>query len=111
MSLRERSVQRVVQEARLRHRVVIVGSHQREALRDGAQPGRLRRRTDLRGEVRAVHDARELLEGTVVRTMLLCERLERAAVLAVVVRVARTRSVEADRAFARLHGGDFAWFD
>src|SRR5439155_9666375 len=104
-SLLERSIERVVEERGLRDRLLVIGTDQRKAARDGAQSGRLGSDVQL-VEVGPVHDARERAERGILRQPLLDQRLKRAAALLVAVRVRRSWRVEAGGALGQLQLGD-----
>src|SRR5213594_2803173 len=92
----ESSVQRVVEKQRPLDGVEIVARHEREALGDGEEAGRLRDGGESLLEVGAVHDARERAQRGVVRAVFLHQRFERAAAAVILVRIPGARSVEAD---------------
>src|SRR6266498_5938800 len=71
-------VERVVDRQRQLELAVVTEVQEVEALGDREQAARLRRRISIVGDVGAVHDPREQVDGWVVELVLLDEHLERA---------------------------------
>src|SRR5438093_5955316 len=107
----EGSVQRVVEKRRPLDGVEVVARHEREALGDGEEAGRLRNGGESFVEVGAVHDAGERAERRVVGAVFMHQRFERAAASGILVRIRGARSVEADRAGAALYLSHVTRFD
>src|SRR5206468_11118564 len=107
----EVGVKGVVEERSPLDDFVVVGGHVRKPLADCPEPDRLRRLRRLFGEVRVMDDPRQVSQGRVAGQALLDELLEGAAALPVLVGIAGSGCVKADRPFPLLDGRDVAGLD